>query len=270
MVDAVRISDLDPIEFDELTSLDELVINDIDPNDAARENIVTKRTTISSFIDYLTSLNLVFDKGITINGTIKPEPGEDLIVELTDLKIKGDLVLENTADVTGLYLSRHLTDVRVNKDALDDDYGLFWDKNILDSQGFQGAWVAKPLTSGAIEEAPMDGKEYLRKDGQWVVYVPDEPPCDDGLYVRRCTGNGDYYWYDISNIILRQRSRLLQENEGQLFSELGEVIVTESSFSDDKVPGPPGPAGPQGPVGATGATGASAPEIETFYITGDV
>jgi len=262
LVDAVRISDLHLIKFDELTPLDELVINDIDPNDIARENIVTKRTTISSFIDYLTGLNLVFDKGITINGTLKPEHGEDLIVELTDLTIKGQLTLENTAQVRGLYLNRHLDDVPVNPDSLEKNYGLFWDGDVFDRQGFKGAWVAKP----AIEDAPRDGKEYVRKDGEWVVYIPDEPPCDDGLYVRACTGDGDYYWYDISHIILRQRSRLLQENEGQIFTQLGEVIVTESSFSDDKTPGPPGPVGPQGEPGATGATGPAAPEIETYSI----
>ena len=265
LVDAVRISDLDPIEFDELTSLDELVINDIDPNDAARENIVTKRTTISSFIDYLTSLNLVFDKGITINGTLKPEPGEDLVVELTDLNIKGQLTLENTAQVKGLYLNRHLDDVFINPDALEENYGLFWDPDVLDKQGFQGSWVAKP----AIEDAPKDGKEYVRKDGEWVSVISDEPPCDDGYYVRRCAGSGIYYWHDISQDLF-PRSSILQENGGQIFTSLDKVIVTEESFNTQGEPGPQGPQGPQGKPGATGATGASAPEIDTFYITGDV
>ena len=253
---------------DELSSLDELVINDVDPNDVARENIITKRTTISSLVDYITSQNLVFEIGLTITGTVKPEDGEELDIIVNDLKVLGDLVLGPVVEVSGLYLNRHLSDVVVSYDSIKTGHTLFWDEDVIDKLGYQGSWVSKP----GVEDAPKDGKEYVRKDGEWVSVIADEPPCDDGYYVRRCAGNGFYFWEDISDILFPY-SRVTQEDGGLIFTELGKVVVTEESFQTEGTPGPQGPqgpAGPQGPQGETGATGASAPEIDTFYITGDV
>jgi len=267
LVDAVRISELDPILEDELTSLDELVINDVDPNDVARENIVTKRTTISSLIDYITSQNLVFENSITVNGTIKPEDGEELDIIVNDLNVLGDLVLGPVAHVSGLYVNRHMTDVNVAYDNIETGHSLFWDDDVTDKLGFKGSWISKP----GIEDAPKDGKEYVRKDGEWVEVIADEPPCDDGYYVRRCAGNGLYFWEDISDLLFPY-SRITQENGGLIYTQLGEVIVTQESFKEEGPPGPQGPQGPEGPEGPegpqgeTGATGASPTEIETFSI----
>ena len=260
MVDAVRISDLYPIDDGDLTLLDEIVINDIDPNDTERENIETKRTTVASLIDFITSQDLVFTGNITINGSVKPEPGEELDIIVNDLTVKGDLVLEPTVNIFGLYLNRHLSDVNVAYDSIKTDHSLFWDDQVSDKQGNQGSWVSKP----GVVDAPMDGNEYVRKNGEWVSVVADEPPCDGGYYVRRCV-NGVYYWEDISDILFPY-SRITQEDEGLIYTEIGKVIVTEESFQTE---GTPGPQGPQGPQGETGPEGPPGPEIETYSINFD-
>ncbi len=260
MVDAVRISDLYPIDEGDLTLLDEIVINDIDPNDTERENIETKRTTVASLIDFITSQDLVFTGDITINGSVKPEPGEELDIIVNDLTVKGDLVLEPTVNIFGLYLNRHLSDVNVAYDNVETNDSLFWDEEIYDKQGNKGTWVTRP----GVVDAPKDGKEYVRKNGEWVPVIADEPPCDDGYYVRRCA-NGVYYWEDISDVLFPY-SRVTQENEGLIFTEYGRVIVTEESFQTEGTPGPQGPEGPQGPQGETGPEGPPGPEIETYSI----
>lgn len=48
-----------------------------------------------------------------------------------------------------------------------------------------------------LEQAPVDGKIYARKDGQWVEINIPETPTEDGSYLLRYNiidGVGAYEW----------------------------------------------------------------------------
>lgn len=67
-----------------------------------------------------------------------------------------------------------------------DDNGYTWDWDVT-------KWVRR--TQGIVEEAPIDGEPYVRKDAAWVQGVEADPEALDILYVRRNGG-----WYQVVDV----------------------------------------------------------------------
>jgi len=208
LTEAVKISGLDPITNQQLDLTDEIIIND---NHSAGE-VATKRTEVSSFINFITDQQLNFTNDVTFTGTLTPPPGQELDIVVTDIEVKGELTVHTTASVYGLYLNKHMEDVKVNLDTITDGSSLFWDTSV-------NAYVNRPGLPDAPRdgdvyarqdgewysisgyEAPIDGKYYVRKDAEWVVLPEDSPPvCDDGIYAKRCI-NGVWEWINIKNFL---------------------------------------------------------------------
>jgi len=186
LTEAVKISGLDPITNQQLDLTDEIIIND---NHSAGE-VATKRTEVSSFINFITDQQLNFTNDVTFTGTLTPPPGQELDIVVTDIEVKGELTVHTTASVYGLYLNKHMEDVKVNLDTITDGSSLFWDTSV-------NAYVNRP----GLPDAPRDGKYYVRKDAEWVVLPEDSPPvCDDGIYAKRCI-NGVWEWINIKNFL---------------------------------------------------------------------
>ncbi len=177
-INSVKISELTTIKFAELDGLDQFVINDVDDD----TDTTTKKLPLVGLIEYIQNQELVFEKGIIVKGEIKPPAGDSLDIYANNLFISQSLNLDNTTDVTGLYLNKHLEDVSVENPK--DKEILSWDDNT-------NTWINIEGEFG-IEEAPLDGKIYARQDGQWIditdrLIVPQPDTEIGSITIRRVT-----------------------------------------------------------------------------------
>ena len=151
-INAIKISELTTITFKQLDALDQFVINDVSGTDKT-----TMKLPLGGLIEYIENQELVFKNGIIVNDHIKPPAGESLDIYANNIFISQSLNLDNTTDVNGLHLNKHLEDVEVvtpNTNQL-----LFWDDTNKN-------WIN--LTHDFIEEAPRDDRIYARKNNQWI------------------------------------------------------------------------------------------------------
>ena len=105
-----------------------------------------------------------------------------------------------------------------------------------------------------VNDAPSNGKEYLRKNGTWVE------PSGGG-------GSGEATWGSIGGTLSQQTDLQNALNEKANASEVySKTRVNELIEGIELTPGPKGDTGatgPQGPKGDTGSTGPQGPKGDT-------
>ena len=158
----VKISELDEIVFSDVNDQDQFVVNDVSVTDPS--SIATFRISFGGVIDYISKHDLNFSGNNTYLNTIQSPAGKQLDGIFDDLTVKRNFILAPTTTVQGFNLNTDADDVSITLGGLVPGSILVWDPNAL--QG-DGAWVNAMGADFGLEDAPVDGRVYARKDGLW-------------------------------------------------------------------------------------------------------
>ncbi len=158
----VKISELDEIVFGDLNDQDQFVVNDVSVTDPS--SIATFRISFGGVIDYISKKDLNFSGNNTYLNTIQAPAGKQLDGIFDDLTVKRNFILSPTATVQGFNLNTDADDVSITLGGLVPGSILVWDPNAL--QG-DGAWINSVAADFGLEDAPIDGRVYARRDGLW-------------------------------------------------------------------------------------------------------
>ena len=211
-INAIKIHDLDSIDYTETHPLDEIVINDVSA--ANNSNIETKKITVDGLEKYYCNKNLVINGDITLSGNVSPDLTKSLDLTANDVIITEKLTLTNTCQVTGFKLNTDVDDVEI--DFLKNGDFLVWNSSASDGDG---AWINYDydFTKNYIEDAPVDGKIYARQNAKWVdITELLRPDPETGEGPGFILGDPSIRKVSVGDILVNEPIVFICDVEGQL------------------------------------------------------